>query len=345
MVGLRKNSCRSPRRRANISACALRENASGFTFVEVSLFIAISTLMLVSFLATVATRVATQRYRDTTNSFADFLRGVYSEVINVQNTRSGLIESQNEYCTLAGQAASVGTALAPNVNPNESYPGRSGCAIHGKLISFGEDEKEGTVYVYDVIGRATDFNNPLTGAGSTIEELASVYADVLSFDPESDTSSFYSLTAAKGASAYHLSWGAWPEDVDGNMFKGTVLIVRAPSSGAVRTFFLNRTLPIQESLSDPGLKKLGGTPTVIQSVANTVKNRHAEVAEFMQPVSDSVPSDQGFALTDINFCINSADIFAIKSHRNNVRIKADGHNGTAVEFVETDTGGNKCAHE
>ncbi|MBQ3309089.1 type II secretion system protein [Candidatus Saccharibacteria bacterium] len=323
----------------------VRSTHSAFTLVEVALVIAISSLMLLAFIGSVAGRIGAQRYRDATNSFADFIRTVYSEVINVENSRLGQIKLQNEYCTLAGQTAWLDNNINKNDNNPESYPGRSGCAIYGKLISFGEDDKE-EIYVYDVIGKASDFTNPIVGAATTIDELRVVYSDVLALVPNngSDDNSLVSLSTAALSNSYTPQWGSRAENPDGSPFHASVLIVRAPSTGAVRTFYLSRTLPFHELLDNHDYHDLSYTKNTIQRVSDAVKNKRADLAQYLHQ-TDPADSSQAFVMQDIDFCVASGNIFSGFT-RNNIRIKSDGHNSTAVEFVESDLpadqGGNRC---
>ena len=146
-----------------------RQDKKGFTLVEIALVLAVTAAMLVAFMATISSRVSRERYSDATKGFADALRTVYSEVENVENGRTGSISEQNKYCTLAGQAAALADpSTAPNPgNASEAgygYAGRSGCAIYGKLISFGDSSSDDTTfYVYDVIGRAVEFRGSIAG--------------------------------------------------------------------------------------------------------------------------------------------------------------------------------------
>ncbi len=327
----------------NIKRSKQKTELHAFTMVEVAFVIAITTIMAVAFAVTIASRVGSQRYKDSTTSFADFIRSVYSEVINVENTRSGQIKSQNDYCTLAGKAAAISASVAANVNPDESYPGRSGCAIYGKLISFGENDKN-TIYVYDVIGRISDFLNPiLVGNNTAIEELNMVNADVLALVPSKTNASLVSLETAANYGTYDPTWGARAENPDGSAFHGSLMIVRAPSSGAVRTYFLNRTLPYHDFIDNIDYRNISDSNPSAQQVITAVSNAKADLSQYLH---NSTDANSGFVFQDVNICVNSDDLFAGISIRNNIRIKSDGHNATAVEFVESDkdpsAGGNVC---
>lgn len=312
---------------------------NGFTIIEVVLVLAITSAMLIAFMATIASRISRERYTDATKGLVDALRAVYSEVENVENGRTGSISDQNKYCTLAGQAAAL---VDPNATPNSGdaseagygYVGRSGCAIYGRLISFGEDSNRDAAFrVYDVIGRTVEFRGSVTG-DNVISNLKSVYADILSFVPTGSLGN-YSLKPAGSERYYYPTWNAWLEDTTGNEFKGAILIVRSPISGAVHTYWLNKTLDFEAFMS-----RFQNLPSsYLADVVNTATSEGYALSDYYN--SDNNPNTS-FATSDIDLCVASNDFLIGISRKNNIRIKADGHNSSAVEFVETDSEDNKC---
>lgn len=316
-----------------------RFTKKGFTIIEVTLALAVTAAMLVAFMGTIASRIARERYSDATKGIADAIRMVYSEVENVENGRTGSISDQNKYCTLAGQAASL---VDPNTTPNSGseseagygYVGRSGCAIYGKLISFGEDSNDVAAYrVYDVIGRAVEFRGSITG-DNTISNLKSVYADIMSFVP-SGSAGNYSLTPAGAEYDYYPTWDAWLEDPNGNEFKGKLLIIRSPVSGAVHTYWLNKDLDFSAFMA-----RFQNLPSnALAEVVNAAGNEGYALSDYFN--SDNNP-DTSFATGDIDLCVASNDFLVGLSRKNSIRIKADGHDSSAVEIVKTDSEDNKC---
>lgn len=305
----------------------------GFTTVEIIIVLAITVLMTMAFMVTISSRIARERYSDTTKDFADFLRRVYNEVESVENGRTGSIADQNHYCTLAGQAAALAN---PDITPNvesDGYVGRSGCAIYGKLISFNEDNSDSAYHVYDVIGRTIEFRSGAIGE-STISNLRSVYADVLSFFQKPDSSS-YSLQLAGSEYRYNPSADAWLEDTNGEKFKGEVLIVRSPATGAVHTFWMNRSLNYQTFIS--GYQNLSAS--FLNEVVNAAASQGYEFAQYLNEGGDP---NSSFVVSDLDLCVNSNDFFVGVSRKNNIRIKADGHNSSAIEIVKTDWEENRC---
>lgn len=312
----------------------------GFTIVEVALALAVTAAMLVAFMATISARVSKERYTDATKGFADAIRKVYSEVESVENGRTGSISEQNKYCTLSGQAASL-TDPAAFPNPSNAseagygYAGRSGCAIYGKLMSFGDNakQKNSSYYVYDVIGRAIEFRGSIVG-DSVLASLKSVYADVMSFIPDG-VSGDYSLKPAGSEYPYYPNWNAWLETPDGNEFKGEILIVRSPISGAVHTYVLEKALDFQNFMS----KYQNNTAGSLKSVISAAKSGGYDMSAYLNGGTDP---KKNFVSEDIDLCVSSGDFLVGVSRKNNIRIKADGHGSSAVEIVATDTGDNKC---
>lgn len=311
----------------------------GFTLVEVTLVLAITATMLIAFMGTISSRISRERYTDSTRGFADALRKIYSEVENVQNGRTGSISDQNKYCTLAGQAASLtDPSLAPNPGdssqPGFGYVGRSGCAIYGKLISFNEDGK--SYNVYDVIGEAVEFRDSVVG-DNALTSLKSIYADVLSFAPNGSTGT-YSLKPAGAEYSYYPTWNAWLENTDGERFKGEILIARSPLSGAVHTYYLNKKLDFQKFMSNYQDRNASS----LSEVVNSAKSGGYALSAYLDGGTDP---NKNFVMGDIDFCVGSSDFLIGLSRKNNIRIREDGHNSSAVEIVETDSTdpeGNRC---
>lgn len=115
---------------------------NGFTLVEVMLFLAISGLLLAGVLGMTQSSISSQRFNDATQSFAEFLRKVYSDVSNPQ---------------------SIGD-------------GRSDYAIYGKAIVFNNnnDTRVQKIFVYDIIGNDSASNignvkNMLINVGAKIK--------------------------------------------------------------------------------------------------------------------------------------------------------------------------------
>lgn len=127
----------------------------GFTIIEVMLVLTISTALAMAILSTITANIHRQRFLDSYTDLANYLRSVYSATINVQNPRL-FTEESGFSCTLNSLWDENGH-LTTNTD-TDNYPGRSRCAIYGKLITFGEKDPDTStpntkVHMYDIIGR------------------------------------------------------------------------------------------------------------------------------------------------------------------------------------------------
>ena len=180
---------------------------SGFTIIEVSLFIALSAVLFVAVTVGVQNSLYQQRYNDSVQRFSDFLRKIYAEVNNTQNTVGG-------------------------------DRGRSDKAIYGKMVTFGEEKDfngldnktDKKIFVYNIIGDDCA-NSECGGVGvsGTIGELKGLDASTFIDDGSS-------WNYAGMVYDYSMEWSSVLQDVDGNDFKGAILVVRNPRSGIVGTF-------------------------------------------------------------------------------------------------------------
>lgn len=183
----------------------------GFTIIEVSIFLAITGLLLVGVLGGTYSNIAHQRYNDSVRSFAEYFRQVYAEVISPETLGSG--------------------------NSNES-------AIYGKVIVFGlespdDDEskdQDNTVYSATLVG---DVHIP-EGSSNFINELGQVNARL--FCGNSNDKDEASSTLA----TYTPLWGAKIHNIDKKPFRGTMIIARSPASGTVHTAFTTEQFNIKE---------------------------------------------------------------------------------------------------
>lgn len=178
-----------------------RGSSSGFTIIEVMLFLAISGLMMAVVLASAAAPINRQRYRDSANSFVSFLQGQYDRTVNVQNDRDEKLK-----CTLEAGIADVG-----GVNGR----GTSDCTIIGRYISStnGLDLVSRAVYSTKQIDNSiTNDTTSLLNSGLIVSDLG----DTMNYKMEWETS-------LVGKS-------------DANVLPLHILILRSPSSGTIRTY-------------------------------------------------------------------------------------------------------------
>ena len=120
----------------------MRKSKKGFTLVEVMLFLGVTGLLFLGVTAGVRSSIYWQRYNDATQSFAEFLRGIYSQVMNVQNNGGGA----------------------------------SDYAIYGKLVVFGSSDDK--VEVYTLVGDADGDEDGFSTTEGTITLLDKLHASI-----------------------------------------------------------------------------------------------------------------------------------------------------------------------
>lgn len=242
----------------------------GFTMIEVALFLAITGALFIGIAAGMNNSIYQQRYNDSVQNFADFLRNIYSEVENVQGIGDG----------------------------------RSEQAIYGKLVTFdekynfsGESNTDHSVFVYDVVG---DVNGNLPSSGA-LDSLKSLNANVV-------VKSGRSWTAAGLTEAYNPKWGATIEQTTShNLFKGTLLIIRSPSSGTIYTYVQKgATVEVNEALKS-------GFPEGLGSLLLSV-----------------LEEQNAFKLQSVDFCINPNGDQNFSGLRRDIRIEQNAHNSSGI---------------
>lgn len=306
-----------------------KNNKAGFTIVETMLFLAVSGFVVVGVIVGTSSSIARQRYQDSVQDFAEFLRKTYSEVINVQNSRTN---NTNNICTI--DSIIKNPTLSLDVNP-ENFPGKSDCAIYGKMLVV----KDHKIRSYTLLGKAINSTDKTAINLSTPEAIKELGIDALTIQKNSDNTCSYKTINSKPA--YRPQWDAKIQNtMDQSSFSGTILILRSPLSGAVHTFNLKDNISFD-------LDELEKENLDCAKTDHKVKLKNKTLSSIL---SESKPEDT-LKSEDIDFCLKSSDFF-LNSDRRNIRIKKGGHNSSSVEIVSADTNiftidkdktkGNRC---
>ena len=172
----------------------------GFTIVEVSLFLAISSLVAVLLLAGLSNMVRQQQWRDSINTMRTLMQSEY------QNVRAGLNNRTNLPSGCTSEASSAGT---------------SNCFAIGRVIQFTNNSSDYTVS--DV------FATKVVNSDSASNDIAALNASGLKIHNKSATSVPWSNTFVSGRLL---------DDSTSEIFN-TVAILRSPVSSAILVFGLN----------------------------------------------------------------------------------------------------------
>lgn len=328
-----------------------KKSKLGFTILEVSLVLAIAGLLFIVLIQGTGTRIAQERYKDTVNDVVDYLRSTYASVFSVENVRE-TSEGANEYCTTA-DPHDGGYSKVDNEHNN--YPGRSRCAIYGKLITFGESYDDGEydgvhpeIHIYDIIGTIYEedekLNNGTWNANydkTTIGSLGAVGANVVSIHKNS--SGNYRLVTAGQSDVKTLPWEGQIQDAKGNIFRGAVAIVRSPSTNAYNTYIYSYKSPrnyfsdydhfeldIQRAIAE---QPSTSAANLIHQYGHKFLNAPIYNANTSSPTSTSRLYDNA----DLILCISTPDLESTNGRRRAVKIDAGGRDSSAIELLEADS--------
>lgn len=187
--------------------------SSGFTIIEVMLFLAITGLMMIGMLVGVGGSINRQRYEDAVYSFQDFLQGQYNLVDNVRNNHPS-----NYICS--------GGAIVDSAVPGGEARGTSeDCTVVGRLITTSDGQNFTSEPVF-----ATSSIFDTTGSDATLLDSLQMTAGPTDSRADTDT--------------YTLAWNTTLYTDRANPAASRdaqLLIFRMPTSGIIRTFFRDST--------------------------------------------------------------------------------------------------------
>lgn len=194
-------------------------NKHGFTIIETMLFLGVTGLLALGILAGSNVAINQQRYRDSVNSLRSELQQQYSNVSNVTNNHD-----PEWGCNSLGK-------LEIQTAGTESPRGTSECVVMGRYIkSYGDSVADygAKLQIYSVIGRSKGGVAATTDTSS----INGYWLELSEIDNQSKP----------------LEWDATiriPGADDERLF--SMLILRSPLTGAVRTYIANPGSTIENS--------------------------------------------------------------------------------------------------
>lgn len=331
----------------------------GFTIIEVMFFIAISGMLLAGVLIGSSASISRQRYKDSVQDFAEFMRRIYSSVLNVEAQRSGPLYS-NDICNINSQEAIRDFAAKKNIDEYgkdagvdilKGLPGRTNCAYYGKLVTFNEADVanysgEGyRIRVYDIIGKIYDPNvnkykntmDVMTGrvenglGGVTFDKRQAINPESLVVTP--DKSGNICKIKPASMNEYRMQWGAFLETAGKNRkaFKGSIAIIRSPETNQLQTFYSEKTLKLSEYGNEGDAQK----EAQCSSFTSDNYKSYSLTEEFK---NGSFKEDKD----GVNFCINSQDGLLIGHPRGHLHVGYRASNSSAIDLLAEDNEKNLC---
>lgn len=343
----------------------------GFTIIEVTLVLAISSLIIVGVMMGTSGSIARQRYNDSVNDIVDYLRSTYSEVINVQNYRP-TTTADNVFCSTASSLFPHGGSpykgllmyydnLGNSITEDklgdislQTGRGRTNCAIYGKLITFGEKENNqitDTIHSYDIVGRVynpdldkdLDQGQAKTGYDADYDKtiLGRIGADVLSIDIDT-TSNSCKVIPAGNTSARTIQWDAHIQteapaaNGEYTPLRGALAIIRSPVSGTIHSYYAD--IPGNDPSLDINNNISSAYSGSFSEENNTCTFSDVQVSQLKHFFNIFLKDDDHGLSSgrDVTLCVGSDDISVDTSRRRAIRIKGNGHNSTAVELLNLD---------
>ena len=356
-----------------------REHRAGFTIIEVMLFLAISGFLLVGILAGTGAGIARQRYNDSVQNVAQILREQYSAAINVQipmrdSDGTCLNPSIDELLSGGNKITSgmMGEFFDSNGNlRNDKGRGRTECLVYGVMVTLGGSGGE-VIQTSALIGKDIEALRRADTTGSKnydkMDDLAllkaagvnnlGVYYGVEGGGGAISNWQCWVRTAGSSAS-YKVQWDARLQNTAGDNLEATILIIRSPRDGAVRTYIKNSAVmnggkvvnyaDINSRNGGMGFGLLDEHSGACDGTISTATGggykllREVSIAPYLNL------SEGDFKQRDLEICVDSGDTFGGLlgvGPRRMIKIAAEhgGHNASAVELIDMDDPGgkNKC---
>ena len=192
----------------------MHQKSSGFTIIEVVLFLAVGGLLGVGILAGASQSVNQQRYQDAVRSLASELQSQYSAVVNVENDRAGNSYRCNQGATVIDTSVSGGVAQSR---------GTSDCTIVGRVIDVTGGNKIMT-------------SQPVYATADPMKDSILPTSDVDALRKSNLVVPSASTANALGRDSYELEWGTSSVSPTGAARQFRLLVVRSPFSNMVRTY-------------------------------------------------------------------------------------------------------------
>lgn len=176
---------------------------TGFTIVEVMLFLGITGLIMAFMLTGIGSQLNQRRYQDAANSLVDYLQGQYDLVANVNNSR------ENVAIDGCGDATTT--------------RGMSDCTVVGRILHAGIVGQDTTQVTSTWVIAKTDVTTLPDNAADKVVLTAANLVQAVSDD---------------SADSYSMQWGTHlvTAATPSQALSFTMLIVRVPTSGVIHTY-------------------------------------------------------------------------------------------------------------
>jgi len=222
---------------------------TGFTIIETMLFLAVSGMFVAGILIATGSSINTQRYRDSVSSLQSKLQQQYSDVSNTSR------EASTSSCSVVG-----GTPVVKPGTINVAI-GKSDCVILGKYITTDDGIN---LRIRSIIGATLS-------SSYTSDINALVDSNIIATD-------------ALGVDNYTLEWGATLKTISGGDSHFSILILRSPASGIIRTF-IDPNAAVLKDIDIQGLINSGSSNSLTACVNHDGLTGSDKTAIYLAPDS------------------------------------------------------------
>ena len=305
------------------------EKRSGFTIIEVMLFLALSGFLLVGILAGTGSSIANQRYKDAVQDAVDALRDAYSFVSDTQ------VQLRDDGKGVCGGLTSAQFDASNIAQAYNSGRGRTQCVVYGAVVSINGDQIQTTTLIGEDYADAikdTEHHDGLS-VKHDLEILKELNANNLAVQCAKNAADCLVSTVDVPATT-HLKWGTSfvnPANATGDLtkFQKTLLIFRSPRNGSIRTFVMD------------GLIMDGTEPVDYTRYSNNSGVSYAAEVLDRIGVFGSISSDK-FKQEEVKICVNNDGAETFANHRRMIRIVKNAHSQTGIELVDMDADEESC---
>lgn len=245
---------------------------SGFTIIEVMLFLAITGLLIAGVLGSTTASLNSQRYRDGVENFRNVIRSQYETVYSLTN-----LNTVDATGTLGSDSIDPCSVMEDDVTPLKTHRGTSNCLYVGRLIKLEPNSKGDAtkVTIAPVVAKILKpaaysgvFDASGAVAGSTQDVTDSNGLQAAVFDRNKNI-----------VSTEEIAWSLAAVNASSNSIRSVGLFIfRSPMTGSVSTYVI-------DDLSPDHLKQLQQDITINQ--VKDIKFCMADLGGALDPVTRS----------------------------------------------------------
>lgn len=278
-----------------------RKTRSGFTLIEVTIVLGLTGLLLIGILGGTQTSIRNQRYNDSVRSFAEYLRTIYSEVINPQSLGFG---NATNYAILGKVVVLGGNSADKQAIYDATLVGKvdlQSTTTGDFITELGSSETSLNIYCGQKIN---DIDRP-----STVRRYEPLWQAEINYANQTD------IFAGQKKPSDNTNLSVLNTN-SSDLFKGTIIVARSPKSGGIHTIFTPKTYDLANDCRDSD-----------HSAAS--EQLRQDLQHFVSGTGGTSVPEFGYAT--IGFCVESENAHGAVRE---IRLAKDGRNTSAISLID-----------